>query len=276
MKNIIGVQFEKYDPISYFVVGEEMRIGDRVLCETLNGLDVARVIQLNVDEEKKEIKPPIRQIIRKINSEDELILEANKKEEKKAFDICFKAIQRHRLPMKLIKTKYVFDRRKLLFYFYSDDRVDFRNLVKDLANEFKTRIELRQIGVREESKMLGAIGDCGRKLCCSSGISCNMVSIKMAKDQGISLNPSSISGICGRLMCCLSYENEVYEELKRTMPKIGMKIKSKYDDLEKGEIVALNPLTKKVRVQLENASYMNQMKEFAICDIEILEDAKIK
>ncbi len=223
MTEVIGVKFNKVGKVYYFdPKGFKVKVGDGVILETSRGVEFGFVSVANKKVSENEIVAPLKPIIRPASREDYDKLERNKIKEKEAFEIANKKIQEHKLDMKLINTEYTFDGSKILFYFTADGRIDFRELVKSLAGVFKTRIELRQMGVRDEAKTLGAIGICGRPLCCSTFLNdFHSVSIRMAKDQGLSLNPTKISGICGRLMCCLQYEQNAYEDLLKKVPNKG-------------------------------------------------------
>ncbi len=223
MTEVIGVKFNKAGKVYYFdPKGQKLNIDDGVVVETSRGVEFGFVAVANKEVDDSEIVAPLKSIIRKATPADFEKLEKNKVKEKEAFDIAVKKIQEHNLNMKLINTEYTFDGSKILFYFTADGRVDFRELVKTLAGIFRTRIELRQMGVRDEAKTLGAISICGRPLCCSTFLNdFHSVSIRMAKDQGLSLNPTKISGICGRLMCCLEYEQPAYEDLLKQVPGKG-------------------------------------------------------
>jgi len=226
MVRVIGVRFKKAGKIYYFDPdGIEIDVGQNVIVETARGIEFGQVVVGPKDVPEEEIVSPLKKVLRIATLEDELRNQENKEKEKKAFDICLKKIEEHGLEMKLIDVEYTFDNNKVIFYFTADGRIDFRELVKDLAAIFKTRIELRQIGVRDEAKMIGGLGPCGITLCCSTWLGeFEPVSIKMAKDQDLSLNPNKISGICGRLLCCLRYEHETYQELKKDLPDKGEKI----------------------------------------------------
>ena len=223
MIKIVGVRFKTAGKIYYFDPAElEINLNSHLVVETARGIECGLVVITNREVDDAEIISPLKKVIRIATEEDIEHLNENKKKEKEAFIICTKKIMEHNLDMKLTDTEYTFDNNKILFYFTAEGRVDFRDLVKDLASIFKTRIELRQIGVRDESKMMGGLGICGRVLCCKSFLGeFQPVSIKMAKEQGLSLNPTKISGACGRLMCCLKYEQDAYEEILRRFPKIG-------------------------------------------------------
>ena len=223
MSEVIGVKFNKVGKIYYFdPKGNKLEVGRGVVVETARGLEFGYVATPNREVSEEELVAPLKPIVRAATNADYDRLEKNKEKEKEAFEIAAREIREHKLDMKLINTEYTFDGSKILFYFTADGRVDFRELVKSLAGIFRTRIELRQMGVRDEAKTLGAIGGCGRPLCCSSFLNdFHPVSIRMAKDQGLSLNPTKISGICGRLMCCLQYEQVAYEDLLKKVPNKG-------------------------------------------------------
>ena len=228
MKNIIGVRFKKLGKI-YFFNPKNLRVkkGDKVIVETAQGDEYGEVVIPNRHIEDEKILTPLKKVIRIANYKDHKQYEECRKKEKEAFQVCLKKIKEHGLDMTLTDVEYKFDNSKILFYFTADGRIDFRDLVKDLAAIYKTRIELRQIGVRDEVKRIGGNGVCGRELCCCTFLSdFETVSIKMAKEQNLSLNPSKISGNCGRLMCCLKYENDVYEEKAKRLPKVGAIVKT--------------------------------------------------
>ncbi len=235
MTEVIGVKFNKVGKVYYFdPKGSKLNVGQGVVVETARGIEFGTVAFANHEVADEEIVAPLKPIIRPATNADYERLENNKIKEKEAFEVALQKIREHKLDMKLISTEYTFDGSKILFYFTADGRVDFRELVKTLAGIFKTRIELRQMGVRDEAKLLGAIGGCGRQLCCSTFLNdFHSVSIRMAKDQGLSLNPTKISGICGRLMCCLQYEQEAYEDLLKKVPGKGALVE--YDG-EKGVV----------------------------------------
>lgn len=221
--DVVGIRFKKAGKIYYFDPDQiELKIGDDAIVETTRGIEFGKVVQGPKVVSEEEVVAPLKKVIRKATEEDQQKLTGNKEKEKEAYKICLEKIRHHGLPMKLIDVEQTFDENKIIFYFTADGRVDFRELVKDLAAIFRTRIELRQIGVRDEAKMCGGLGCCGRELCCGSWLGeFAPVSIRMAKDQNLSLNPTKISGICGRLMCCLKYENDVYEEAKVNFPEVG-------------------------------------------------------
>lgn len=273
MTEIIGVRFKKVGKIYYFSPGKlKIEVGEKVIVETARGVECGNVVIENRMVEDDQILPPLKTVIRVATKEDMKIVENNKKKEKDAFGICEEKIKKHKLDMHLIDVECTFDNNKLLFYFTSENRVDFRELVKDLASVFRTRIELRQIGVRDEAKMLGGLGICGRPFCCKTFLGeFQPVSIKMAKEQSLSLNPTKISGTCGRLMCCLKYEQESYEELLKITPKVGAYVTTPYG---KGHVEEVNLLTGMLRVApvKNNASpvYINK------CEVKVIKDAEIK
>ncbi|WP_249872231.1 PSP1 domain-containing protein [Oceanobacillus saliphilus] len=249
MIEVIGVRFKKAGKIYYFDPGKEnISVDSYVIVETVRGIEFGKVVITNKHVDEEDVVLPLKKVIRVADEKDKLTVVENQEQAEKAFHICSDKIIQHKLDMNLVEVEYTFDRNKIIFYFTADGRVDFRNLVKDLASMFKTRIELRQIGVRDEAKMLGGIGPCGRMLCCSTFLGdFEPVSIKMAKDQNLSLNPAKISGLCGRLMCCLKYENDDYETAKRDLPDIGKAIKTPYG---KGKVVGLNILERLVQIEI--------------------------
>ncbi len=261
MVTIIGVRFRTAGKVYYFDPKEfAIERGDHVIVETARGVEYGTVVLPPTQMEEEKIVLPLKGVIRKANERDEETEERNRKREKEAYKICLDKIHKHGLEMKLIEAEYTFDNNKLLFYFTADGRIDFRELVKDLAAVFKTRIELRQIGVRDETKILGGIGFCGRPLCCHTYLSDFVpVSIKMAKEQNLSLNPTKISGICGRLMCCLKNEEETYEYLNRKMPNVGDTVTT-YDGY-KGEVSSVNILRQLVKVVIEEGDE-KEIKEY--------------
>jgi cell fate regulator YaaT (PSP1 superfamily) len=249
LHQVVGVRFKKAGKIYYFSPGSfELEKGEAVIVETSRGVEYGRVVIGVKSVGEHDVVLPLKQVIRMATPKDKLTVQENREAAQNAFQVCNDKIHEHQLDMKLVDVEYTFDRNKVLFYFTADGRIDFRDLVKDLAAVFRTRIELRQIGVRDEAKMLGGIGPCGRVLCCSSFLGdFEPVSIKMAKDQNLSLNPAKISGLCGRLMCCLKYENDMYESAKQELPDIGKKIST---SLGKGKVVGLNLLERLVQVEL--------------------------
>lgn len=251
MVKVVGVRFRSAGKIYYFdPAGYDMNTGTHVIVETARGVEYGTVMIAPKEVEDDKVIQPLKSVIRVATKEDEKQEKRNKEKEKEAFKICLEKIAKHKLEMKLVEAEYTFDNNKLLFYFTADGRIDFRELVKDLAAVFRTRIELRQIGVRDETKILGGIGICGRELCCKSYLSeFAPVSIKMAKEQNLSLNPTKISGVCGRLMCCLKNEEETYEYLNSRLPGIGDTVTT-YDGL-KGEVQSVNVLRQLVKVIVE-------------------------
>ncbi|MEJ6952230.1 PSP1 domain-containing protein [Natronospora cellulosivora (SeqCode)] len=252
---VVGVSFKKAGKIYYFDPGElDISMGDYVIVETARGVEFGEVVMGQKEVPEDDIVAPLKKVIRKASSADQDKNAENKRLEKKAFDICFKKIKKHELPMKLIDVEYTFDHNKIIFYFTAEGRVDFRELVKDLARVFKTRIELRQIGVRDEAKMVGGLGVCGRPFCCSLFLrDFDPISIKMAKKQELSLNPAKISGVCGRLMCCLKYESTTYKKLKEEMPEVGDNVEM---DNNEGQVVQRNLVKKTVKVDVGNDDYI--------------------
>ena len=254
MTKVIGVRFRTAGKIYFFAPGKfQIKQGDNVIVETARGVEFGRVVSGPKEVKDEDVVQPLKSVIRMASDQDRKTVEKNKQKEKEAFKICLEKIRKHKLEMKLIDVEYTFDGNKILFYFTADGRIDFRELVKDLAAVFRTRIELRQIGVRDETKIRGGIGSCGRPLCCSTYLTeFSAVSIKMAKEQNLSLNPTKISGVCGRLMCCLTNEEETYEELNSQLPSVGDTVTTK-DGLT-GTVHSLSVLRKlvKVVVNLEN------------------------
>jgi len=236
MQTVVGVCFKKAGKIYFFAPGGlELNKGDHVIVETARGIEYGEIVLGKKEVSEEEIVAPLKNVIRSATPEDREKDQENKELEKKAYYICLQKIKKHELPMKLTNVEYTFDHNKIIFYFTADGRVDFRELVKDLAKIFKTRIELRQIGVRDEAKMIGGLGICGRPLCCSSFLrDFDPISIKMAKKQELSLNPAKISGVCGRLMCCLKFESSIYRQLKEEMPDVGETVEL---EIGEGEIV---------------------------------------
>ncbi len=247
MPTVVGIRFKKACKIYYFDPAESgVAKGDHAIVETARGVEYGEVVIGPREVDESSIVPPLKPVMRKATAEDDLKLAENKIREKEAFNICLRKIKNHDLPMRLIDVEFTFDVNKIIFYFTADGRIDFRELVKDLASVFRTRIELRQIGVRDEAKMLGGIGSCGRPLCCATFLGdFEPVSIRMAKDQSLSLNPTKISGICGRLMCCLKYENHMYckgcgngnKRERVEIPKMGALVVT---PLGEGKVVGIN------------------------------------
>ena len=264
MANVIGVRFRRAGKIYYFdPAGLEIKLGDNVIVETARGIEYGNVVLGIREIEDDMIVQPLKPVIRVATAEDDEIERKNKEKEKEAFKICLEKIAKHGLEMKLIDSEYTFDNNKVLFYFTADGRIDFRELVKDLASVFKTRIELRQIGVRDETKIVGGIGICGRTLCCNSHLSeFTPVSIKMAKEQNLSLNPTKISGVCGRLMCCLKNEQEAYEELNTKLPDVG-DIVTTADNLQ-GEVQSVSVLKQLVKVIVTLENDEKEVREYKV------------
>ena len=274
MTEVIGVRFKDVGKIYYFDPGStSLKIGDYVIVETARGVECGEVAMANRQLEDGKIMYPLKKLIRKATDEDIEKLKQNKEKEKKAFAVCEEKIAQHGLKMKLVDVEYTLDNNKILFYFTADGRVDFRALVKDLASVFRTRIELRQIGVRDEAKMLGGIGVCGRPFCCSSFLGeFQPVSIKMAKEQGLSLSPVKISGTCGRLMCCLKYEQEAYTDLLKKTPKVGAIVNTPDG---KGIVVEQNLLTGVLKVSLDKAQNAAP-STYNVKQVKIIKDAQIR
>ncbi|MDP4177830.1 MAG: stage 0 sporulation family protein [Bacillota bacterium] len=251
MVTVVGVRFKKAGKIYYFDPCElSIEKGDFVIVETARGIEFGECVIGSKKIEDSEVISPLKSVIRKADDNDIEKHNTNKQKEKDAFNTCLAKINKHNLNMKLIDVEYTFDNNKVIFYFTADGRVDFRELVKDLASVFRTRIELRQIGVRDESKMIGGLGPCGRSMCCSSYLGDFVpVSIKMAKEQNLSLNPSKISGICGRLMCCLNYEQETYEEIRKKLPKTGSIVETPYGN---GEVVSNSVVKESIKLKTKS------------------------
>ena len=267
MIKVIGVRFRQAGKIYNFdPVDLPVKKGDHVIVETARGIEYGYVVGNITEKRDEDVVMPLKPIIRIATKEDDKKAEENVEKEKKAFKICKEKIAKHGLQMKLIDTEYTFDNNKVLFYFTADGRIDFRELVKDLAAVFKTRIELRQVGVRDETKMLGGIGICGRTLCCNTYLSEFIpVSIKLAKEQNLSLNPTKISGICGRLMCCLKNEQSAYEYLNSNLPSVGETVKT-FDGF-KGEVLSVNVLRQRVKIVIEQNDE-REVKEYSVNELK--------
>ena len=250
MIEVVGVRFKSVGKIYYFAPnGIQFKKGDFAIVETVRGTEIGEVMLENRGVEEERVVSPLKPVLRKATDDDFKKVEEIKKKEKKAFDTCLEKIRQHNLTMNLVDVEYTFDENKILFYFTADGRVDFRELVKSLASVFKTRIELRQIGVRDEAKMLGGIGVCGRPICCNSFLGdFQPVSIKMAKEQNLSLNPTKISGTCGRLMCCLKYEQSTYEEMLKFVPRVDAIVDTPDG---KGTVIENNVLAGLVKVKID-------------------------
>ena len=274
MAYVVGVRFKDVGKVYYFEPNEEsFAMGDLVIVETVRGVECGEVALEPKEVSENEIVKPLKKILRKATDADKKRMEENRKKEAEALKVCEQKIEKHGLDMKLVDVDYTLDGSKILFYFTADGRVDFRELVKDLAGVFRTRIELRQIGVRDEAKMLGGLGMCGRPFCCNSFMGdFQPVSIKMAKEQGLSLNPVKISGTCGRLMCCLKYEQEAYEHLLRVTPKAGAIVQTREG---KGVVSDVNLLTGTLKVSLDrnpDAAPISVNRH----DVTVIKDGKIK
>lgn len=269
MVTVIGIRFKKAGKIYYFdPVDIDICKGEYAIVETARGVEFGECVigKKQVPEEK--IIAPLKNVIRKADEEDIKRHKDNKSRQQEAFNICMEKIKEHKLNMKLIDVEYTFDNNKIIFYFTADGRVDFRELVKDLATIFRTRIELRQIGVRDESKMIGGLGTCGRTMCCSSFLGdFAPVSIKMAKEQNLSLNPTKISGICGRLMCCLNYEQETYEDIRKRLPKVSSIVDTPYG---KGEVVSNSIVKEMVKVKIEIKDGDDVLKDVPIVETTLI------
>lgn len=286
MIKVIGVRFRSAGKIYYFSPGKlEIKSGDHVIVETSRGVEYGHVVLGNREVEDSKVVQPLKSVIRMVTKDDEIREQNNRKKEKDAFKICQEKIRKHNLEMKLIDVEYTFDNNKILFYFTADGRIDFRELVKDLASVFKTRIELRQVGVRDETKIVGGIGICGRALCCHSYLSEFIpVSIKMAKEQNLSLNPTKISGVCGRLMCCLKNEEETYEYLNSKLPGVGDYVNT--NDGLKGEVHSVNVLRQTVKVIVIVDKDEKEIREYKVDQLRFkprrkkgkidVEDAELK
>ncbi|MEW9052943.1 MAG: stage 0 sporulation family protein [Neobacillus sp.] len=263
MYDVVGVRFKKAGKIYYFDPGDlSIEKDDFVIVETVRGVEYGRAVIARKQVEENDVVLPLKKVVRIADHKDRMIVDENKQAAQEAYEVCSEKVSEHQLDMKLVDVEYTFDRNKIIFYFTADGRVDFRDLVKDLAAIFRTRIELRQIGVRDEAKMLGGIGPCGRMLCCSTFLGdFDPVSIKMAKDQNLSLNPTKISGLCGRLMCCLKYENDEYEAAKEQLPDLGEIIMTPQG---KGKVVGLNLLERVLQVELKE---QEQVLEYTLEEI---------
>lgn len=276
MIEVIGIRFKKAGKIYYFNPnGVTTEFGDKVIVETVRGIEIGIVEVPSKELKEESFAMKLKPVVRKATQEDLARYEENKKKEKEAEDIFIKKSAKHNLEMNLVDTEYTFDRSKLIFYFTADGRIDFRELVKELAAIFRTRIELRQIGVRDEAKTMGGIGCCGRPLCCSTWLGdFQSVSIKMAKDQNLSLNPTKISGICGRLFCCLNYEHQVYEGILREMPNVGSIVQTPDG---KGKVLETKTILEEVKVQVENKKADTiEVKKYPLSEIKILKNYKRK
>ena len=270
MAEVIGVRFKENGKSYYFdPKGKGYKIGDLVIVDTARGIELGEVANGNQTVPDDDVVQPLREVVRMATDADLKHREELKEKEKKAFSVCEEKIAAHELDMKLVEVEYSFDGTKIIFYFTADGRIDFRELVKDLAAVFHTRIELRQIGVRDEAKMLGGLGICGRPFCCNRFLNDFLpVSIKMAKEQGLSLNPVKISGTCGRLMCCLNYEQNVYEKLNKTTPKVGAFVSTPDGE---GVVISASVLGQKVKVRLESR---DSLETYSCDEIQVIKGKK--
>lgn len=268
MTNVIGVRFRRAGKVYYFSPGKlKIQKDDHVIVETARGVEYGHVVIGVKEVEDDKVIQPLKPVIRLATAQDDAQENGNREKEREAFKICLEKIRKHKLDMKLIDAEYTFDNNKVLFYFTADGRIDFRELVKDLASVFKTRIELRQIGVRDETKILGGIGICGRPLCCHTHQSEFLpVSIKMAKEQNLSLNPTKISGVCGRLMCCLKHEEETYEELNSRLPGVGDHVTAR--DGSRGEVSSVNVLRQMVKVIVTLDNEEKEIREYRVEELK--------
>ena len=273
MKEIVGIRFKKVGKIYYFSPNDiKFEVGEFAIVETVRGIECGEVVLENREIADNAISSPLKPIIRKADKNDLKTVEKNKIREQEAFKICVEKIKARGLKMNLVEAECTFDNNKLLFYFTAENRIDFRELVKDLAAVFRTRIELRQIGVRDEAKVLGGLGICGREFCCKAHMGdFTPVSIKMAKEQGLSLNPTKISGTCGRLMCCLKNEQPAYEALLKITPKVGAVVVTPEGD--KGKVVDANLITGKLRIKTEKSEVPVTLDR---SEVKLLKDAEIK
>lgn len=268
MIKVIGVRFRQAGKVYYFdPMDMDIKRGDHVIVETARGVEYGSVVMGIREVEEDKVVLPLKEVIRVATPEDDITEKNNREKEKEAFKICLEKIKKHELEMKLIDAEYTFDNNKVLFYFTADGRIDFRELVKDLASVFRTRIELRQIGVRDETKILGGLGICGRVLCCHSYLSEFVpVSIKMAKEQNLSLNPTKISGVCGRLMCCLKNEQDTYEFLNSKLPQVGDKVNT--NDGFVGEVNSVNVLRQLVKVKITLENDEKDIREYKVSELK--------
>ena len=276
MKEIIGIKFKKPGKIYFFdPKGEKLKKGDFVIVETVNGMEIAEVTIENKEMPEEKIINPLKSIIRKATYKDIKHKEENNKQEEEALKKAQRLAKKHNLDMNLMEAEYTFDNGKLLFYFTADGRIDFRDLVKDLAAIYKTRIELRQVGVRDQVRKIGGNGVCGRELCCCSFLdNFDSVSIKMAKEQNIALTPSKISGNCGRLMCCLRYEQNVYEEKLARLPKVGATVKAPDEGI--GIVDSIETLKERIRVKFTDKEGLSYFKRYDAKDVKVIKDVDSK
>ena len=264
MEQVVGVRFKKAGKIYYFAPNElHLQINDGVIVETSRGMEYGYIVTIPAGERVSEDNGPLKPVVRKATVKDMVQLERNRERENLAFAVCIEKIEKFKVPMKLLRTEYTFDRSKIVFFFTAEGRVDFRELVKELASVFHTRIELRQVGVRDEAKQVSGIGSCGRPLCCATYLGeFAPVSIKMAKEQNLSLNPTKISGVCGRLMCCLKYEEETYEDLNSHLPSVGDYVTT--DDGLKGEVHSVSVLRQQVKVVVTVGRDEKEIRDYRV------------
>lgn len=269
MITVVGIRFKKSGKIYYFDPNKlDIKSGDNVIVETVRGIEFGQCVIGPKEISENEVVTPLKNVIRKATEEDAQKHDENKKRQEEALKVCTEKIEKHKLPMKLIDVEYTFDNNKIIFYFTAEGRVDFRELVKDLAAVFRTRIELRQIGVRDEAKMVGGLGPCGRPMCCSSFLGDFVpVSIKMAKEQNLSLNPTKISGICGRLMCCLNYEQSTYEDIKKELPKVDSIVDTPYG---RGQVVYNSVVNESAKVKIKTPDGEDTIKEVKIEEMTLI------
>lgn len=277
MIKVVGVRFKKAGKIYYFDPDKKwIKEGDCVIVETVRGIEYGQIVVGPKMVKEEDIVQPLKKVLRLATAEDIKCNQENKEKEQQAFEICLKKISEHELDMKLVDIEYTFDNNKVIFYFTADGRIDFRELVKDLAAIFRTRIELRQIGVRDEAKMIGGLGPCGRPMCCSSFLGeFYPVSIKMAKEQKLSLNPAKISGICSRLMCCLNYEHHVYEENIKELPDVGDKVAITGTN-KTGIVVDINPLFKTAKIKVYKEDGIGEIEDYNGSEIKVIAEGVVK
>ncbi len=277
MIKVVGVRFKKAGKIYYFDPDKKwIKEGDFVIVETIRGIEYGQIVVGPKMVKEEDIVQPLKKVLRLATAEDIKCNQENKEKEKQAFDICQRKISEHNLDMKLVDIEYTFDNNKVIFYFTADGRIDFRELVKDLASIFRTRIELRQIGVRDEAKMIGGLGPCGRPMCCSSFLGeFYPVSIKMAKEQKLSLNPAKISGICSRLMCCLNYEHHVYEENIKELPDVGDKV-AIIGTNKTGIVMDINPLFKSAKVKVFKEDGTGELEDYSGSELKVIAEGVVK
>ncbi|QGU93828.1 stage 0 sporulation protein [Clostridium bovifaecis] len=269
MITVVGIRFKKSGKIYYFDPNKlDIKSGDNVIVETVRGIEFGQCVIGPKEISENEVITQLKNVIRKATEEDAQKHDENRRRQEEALKVCTEKIEKHKLPMKLIDVEYTFDNNKIIFYFTAEGRVDFRELVKDLAAVFRTRIELRQIGVRDEAKMVGGLGPCGRPMCCSSFLGDFVpVSIKMAKEQNLSLNPTKISGICGRLMCCLNYEQSTYEDIKKELPKVDAIVDTPYG---RGQIVHNSVVNESAKVKIKTSDGEDIIKEVKIQEMTLI------